>query len=285
MSPAEMLDAAMGYAAAGYAVFACRPGAKVPATPHGCRDATRDVARIRQWWTAAPAANVAIATDGLAVIDVDPAGHDWPGDAARRAAIREMAPSVQRTPRGGFHLFFAVPAGKQWRCSAGLLAPGVDVRTAGGYVLAAPSAVGGTAYQWLRPLVPRDALPPPPQWLVDALDAVERRRGAPTPSGPRAPADAGGVLLAGGRNVGLASLAGRLRRAGLSEAEVAAALLAANRERCSPPLAEREVLAIARSIARYAPGAEEQSWAMQQAWRHAVEHRRKKLYGRKHYRV
>jgi hypothetical protein len=91
---------------------------------------------------------------------------------------------------------------------------------------------------------------------------------------------AGGVLLAGGRNVGLASLAGKLRRAGLAEGEIAAALLAANRERCSPPLAEREVLAIARSIARYAPGPGEQCWAMKQAWKHAIEHRRRKCHGR-----
>jgi hypothetical protein len=275
-----MLDAALSYAAMGYRALPCRPGAKQPATAHGCRDATCDVARIRQWWTTTPALNVAIATDGLAVIDIDPAGRDWPGDDARRAAIRELSPPVQRTPRGGFHLFFSVPAGKQWRCSAGLLAAGVDVRADGGYALVPPSEVGGTAYQWLRPLVPRDALPTPPRWLVDALDALERRRSAPPPSGPRTPADAGGVLLAGGRNVGLASLAGRLRRAGLSEAEIAAALLTANRERCSPPLPEREVLAIARSIARYAPGPGEQCWAMKQAWKHAIEHRRRKCHGR-----
>jgi hypothetical protein len=280
MSSAEMLDAALRYAAMGYPVFPCRPGAKQPATPHGCLDATCDVARIRQWWAANPAANTAIATDKLLVVDIDPAGFDWPGDAARRAAIRELAPPVQRTPRGGFHLFFAVPAEKCWRCSAGLLAAGVDVRATGGYVLAPFSVVGGTAYQWLRPLAARDTLPLPPQWLIDALDAIERRRGAPPPSGGRAPAGVAVVLLAGNRNVGLASLAGKLRRAGLAEAEIAAALLTANRERCSPPLAEREVLAIARSIARYAPGPGEQCWAMKQAWKHAIEHRRRKCHGR-----
>jgi hypothetical protein len=216
----------------------------------------------------------------VAVIDLDPAGRDWPGDAARRAAIRDLAPPLQQTPRGGFHLFFLVPTGKQWRCSAGLLAAGVDVRATGGYVLAAPSTVGGVAYQWLRPLVPRDALPTPPQWLIDALDALEHRRGAPTPSGPRAPADAGGVLLAGGRNVGLASLAGKLRRAGLTEGEIAAALITANRERCSPPLPDREVLAIAKSIARYAPGPTEKSWAMAQAWKRATNHKRRTHRGR-----
>jgi hypothetical protein len=280
MSPAEILDAALSYASLAFCVFPCRPGAKVPATPHGCRDATRDADRIQRWWAANPALNVGISTTGLLVVDIDPAGRDWPSDAARRAAIRDLAPPVQRTPRGGFHLFFAVPAEKHWRCSASLLSPGVDVRATGGYVLVGPSTVNGATYQWIRPLVPRDALPTPPQWLVDALDAIERRRGAPPPSGPRAPTDAGGVLLAGGRNVGLASLAGRLRRAGLAESELTATLLAANRERCSPPLPEREVLAIARSIARYAPGPGEQCWAMKQAWKHAIEHRRRKCHGR-----
>jgi hypothetical protein len=275
-----MLDAALYYAAAGYRVFPCRPGAKVPATQHGLHDATDDAGRIAAWWRLQPAANVAVATDGLVVVDIDPAGLAWPGDEDQRAEIKAARPPLQRTPRGGFHLFFAVPAGKQWRCSAGLLAAGVDVRAAGGYVVAAPSTVGRATYQWIRPLVPRDALPPPPQWLIDALDALEHRRAAPTPNGPRAPADAGGVLLAGGRNVGLTSLAGRLRRAGLAEGEIAAALLTANRERCSPPLPDREVLAIARSIARYTPRPGEQCWAMKQAWKHAIEHRRRKCHGR-----
>jgi hypothetical protein len=283
MASSPLLDAALNYADAGYPVFPCRPGAKVPATQHGLHDATRDEGRIRQWWAANPAANVAIATDGVAVIDLDPAGRDWPGDAARRAAIRDLSPPIQRTPRGGFHLFFGVPTGKQWRCSAGLLAAGVDVRTTGGYVVAAPSTVGGVAYQWLRPLVARDALPQPPQWLIDALDALEHRRSAPA-ADSAATGDQGAPLLAGTRNAGLASLAGRLRRAGLSQHELEAALLAANRERCSPPLPEREVLAITRSIARYTPGSTEMCWAMRQAWQHAISHKRKK-HGRSQYHI
>jgi hypothetical protein len=274
-----MRDAALYYAAAGYCVFPCQPGAKVPATQHGCRDATRDVARIRQWWTTAPAMNVAIATDGVAVIDVDPAGLAWPDDEAHRAAIKAARPAVQRTPRGGYHLFFALPQGRAWRCSAGLLAQGVDVRAAGGYVIVAPSIVKGATYQWLRPLPQRDELPPPPDWLAAALDELEHRRRAPV-ADSAATGDQGAPLLAGTRNAGLASLAGRLRRAGLSQPELEAALLTANRERCSPPLADREVLAIARSIARYTPGVEEQSWAMKQAWKHAIEHRRRKCHGR-----
>jgi putative DNA primase/helicase len=283
MVSSHLPDAALRYAAAGYRVFPCRPGAKVPATAHGCRDATDGPGRIAAWWRLQPAANVAIATDGLVVVDIDPAGLCWPGDEDQRAKIKAAHPPLQRTPRGGYHLFFALPQGRAWRCSAGLLAQGVDVRAAGGYVIVAPSIVKGATYQWLRPLPPRDELPPPPDWLIGELDAIEHRRSAP--AADSAPAgDQCGVLLAGTRNAGLASLAGRLRRAGLAEGEIAAALLAANRERCSPPLPEREVLSIAGSIARYTPGGSEMCWAMRQAWQHAIEHR-KKTHGRSRHHV
>jgi hypothetical protein len=283
MAGSRVLDAALQYAAAGYRVFPCRPGAKVPATAHGLHDATRDEGRIAGWWRLQPAANVAVATDGLVVVDIDPAGMAWPGDEAQRAAIKAARPPLQRTPRGGFHLFFSPPPGRSWRCSAGLLAQGVDVRAGGGYVIVAPSIVKGATYQWLRPLPPLDELPSPPGWLIGELDAIERRRSAPA-ADSTATGDQGAPLLAGTRNAGLASLAGRLRRAGLALREIEAALLAANRTRCSPPLPEREVLAIARSIARYTPGSTEMCWAMRQAWQHAVNHRRK-THGRSHYHI
>lgn len=61
-------------------------------------------------------------------------------------------------------------------------------------------------------------------------------------------------VLAGQRNSTLASLAGTMRRRGMTKAEILAALLAANRGRCRPPLEESEVRRIAASIARYPPG-------------------------------
>jgi hypothetical protein len=49
-----------------------------------------------------------------------------------------------------------------------------------------------------------------------------------------------------------------MRRRGMTENEILAALLETNR-RCVPPLDEHEVLQIARSVARYQPAEKETS--------------------------
>jgi len=43
------------------------------------------------------------------------------------------------------------------------------------------------------------------------------------------------------------------------------------------------VAAIAKSIAKYAPGPVESCWAMREAWKKAVEHRRRKYARRTHF--
>jgi hypothetical protein len=62
----------------------------------------------------------------------------------------------------------------------------------------------------------------------------------------------GGPILEGGRNNHLTSLAGTMRRRGMSEAAIRAVLMAENEERCVPPLSDAEVDQIAKSMGRYA---------------------------------
>jgi len=250
---ANLLDAALAYADLGYAVFPCVPGKKRPLTPRGFHDATSDAAQIERWWAEHPGANVTIPTRGLIVIDVDGAQNGWLSDDPERQLDLARAP-ISRTPRGGRHYIFRQPDGKRWGNTTGRIAPGVDTRGDGGYILVPPSIVSGSAYCW-EPTLELDTgpagLPEPPAWLVAILDEIAAR----ADTLPRdAPSDDGGnPIPEGQRNAALASLAGTMRRVGMTRAEILAALTAVNTVRCRPPLPGREVERIASSVARYEP--------------------------------
>jgi len=251
------LDAALRYAEMGYRVFPCAPGDKNPITEHGFLDATVDPEQIERWWSRHPQANVAIATEGLAVIDTDGESNPWPGGDPERAAELAVAP-MSLTPHGGNHRIFRQPTGKGWRCTESRLAPKVDTRANGGYVVAPPSVVEGKAYRWAPGLEldePPDRLPEPPTWLVADLDRLADVTATLAPRSPNDAADSvdANAVPSGQRNATLARLAGTMRRVGMTQAEIAPALAQVNRDRCVPPISAREVERIAASVARYAP--------------------------------
>src|SRR5207249_9870257 len=127
---------------------------------------------IDRWWTQHPSANIGIPTQGLVVIDIDGDANPWPGNDPEQMLDLAAGP-LALTPRGGSHRLFRQPAGKSWRCTEGRLAPKVDTRADGGYIVVPPSAAaGGTAYCWVRGLEldePPGRLPEPPAWLVEQL--------------------------------------------------------------------------------------------------------------------
>ncbi len=254
-----MLLEALRYARLGYPVFPCRPGEKVPLTNHGFQDATTDASQIEAWWARHPNANIGISTAGLLVIDVDGADNPWPDDLSRAQDLSTCPTSI--TPRGGRHYIFRQPDGRQWACTAGKIAPKVDTRANGGYIVVPPSVVNGKAYRWSVPLDGgSDLLPGPSDRLVAELDAAGGNGNGSgahpdahgAPQGADVPG-AGNVIPAGQRNATLARLAGSMRRVGLARDEITSALERVNQNRCQPPLSTIEVEKIAASIARYDP--------------------------------
>jgi putative DNA primase/helicase len=154
----NLLDYALDYAAQDIPVFPCREGSKEPACPNGYKDATTKPERIRELWAENPNFNIGTPPDawGAFVVDVDVkktggcaawaklcADHGWTTDTYTNA-----------TPSGGRHIFYS---GKG-ATSAGKLAPGIDTRGEGGYVLLPPSVVDGRTY---RPLNSLDLAPLP----------------------------------------------------------------------------------------------------------------------------
>jgi hypothetical protein len=244
----DTLSAALALAERGLCVFPLRARSKVPATPNGLLAATTDAGIIRGWWERWPHANVGIRTgseSGIVVLDVD-VPH---GGAGALAALEnhhgKLLTATVLTGGGGKHLYFRHP-GHAVRNSAGRLAAGLDVRGDGGYVVAPPSVhENGRVYQWMRGFG-RQPLSDAPAWLLD--HAEERKNGVAPPVEE--------VIPEGRRREALLSLAGSMRRRGMTAAEIEAALAAVNVARCRPPLDEREVTALATDIAgRYQPDA------------------------------
>ena len=171
------LDAALAYADLGWHVFPChtpRPAGgcscrkrdcgsigKHPRTLKGFKDATTDLATIRAWWEMWPDANVGIAcgASGLVVLDIDPR-HG--GDESLRDLITQhddhsiLNTVTAETGGGGTHLLYHCPpdtfiadvvSSEKFR---GPLGPGIDVRAAGGYIVAPPSLhESGQEYAWV----------------------------------------------------------------------------------------------------------------------------------------
>lgn len=255
-----MMGEAQRYAELGYAVFPCAPGSKRPLTRHGFKNATTDPDQIEAWWAAQPMANIGIPTRGLIVIDVDGADNPWLVDEPDKLLDLAIAPQ-SRTGNGGRQYLFRQPPPPErdapYRNTAGSLAPHVDTRADGGYIVVPPSVLeGDKRYAWVPECGIEDgpeSLPLPPAWLVQMLDALS----APACSAPCVDDTSGraNTVPSGQRNATLARLAGAMRRVGMGQAEIAAALHATNDTRCDPPLPRQEVERIAASIARYEPDA------------------------------
>jgi len=216
-------------------------------------DATTDEATIREWWSKWPDANVLIRTGKigdryLVVFDID-TRDDGEENLARLLVEHGDLPDTPRaiTGGGGCHVFMwsRLPV----KNSANQIAPGLDVRGVGGYVIAAPSRhASGREYAWDVGAHPADlAVAEAPSWFV-ALAGLAGERVKIRPS------DVEGAEISeiyeGGRNSALTKIAGAIRRPGVGERAILAALRIVNDERCRPPLDDWELEKIARSIAR-----------------------------------
>ena len=231
-----LLEAALRYADMGYPVFPCSPAWKTPLTLHGHLDASMDPEQIEDWWQTYPMANIGLSTTGLLVIDIDGTENPWNPELP--------ASPISLTPRGGRHLIYRQPEGASLRNSAGKIAPRVDIRADGGYIVAPPSIINGIPYQWAQTceLVSPHQLSTVPEWIVNLLAE------SPKDSQPLE-----NIIPEGERNDTLTRIAGLNRRHGISEPEILALITKINENRCRPPLQKREVKKIAWSVARYEP--------------------------------
>jgi hypothetical protein len=114
-------------------LFPCGPD-KRPLVAHGFKSAVAGRNRIDDIHRQHPGALMATPTgcaSGFDVLDIDRGGEDWL--ALYEATHGLPSTRIVATRSGGLHLYFRHRVGM--KCSAGLLAPNVDIRSTGGYVI------------------------------------------------------------------------------------------------------------------------------------------------------
>ncbi len=147
----------------------CANAGKHPRTPRGVSEATTDEKRIREWWMRWPGANIGLAAGkDLFFVDVDPRHGGDVSIANLESKHGRIETLRTRTGSGGEHLYLAAD-GKPIRGRVGML-PGIDIKSAGGYVVAPPSLhSSGQRYAWVSGAIPA----PTPAWLVELINGRE----------------------------------------------------------------------------------------------------------------
>jgi Bifunctional DNA primase/polymerase, N-terminal/Primase C terminal 1 (PriCT-1) len=240
--------AALALAQKGMAVFPCQPRDKRPATANGLRDATTEPVIIKRWWRSNSDFNVAIATGtipGIFVGDVD--GVDAEAELRKlEAAHGALPPTVEAITSRGRHIYFRMPPKIDVRNSAGRIAPGIDIRGTGGFVVAPPSVhPSGRRYCWSVDTA--DAPADAPDWFLAKITAAHgKSNGSTPPSGWRALIKGVGE---GARDCSVARIAGYLLRLRVDPLVVLQLLQSWNATCCTPPLPEKDIARIVNSIA------------------------------------
>ncbi len=227
----------------------CNSIGKHPCTRHGKDDASMDSEKIKTWFSVEPDTNIGLLTgkeSGFIVLDIDPRN----GGDALLMELEEKHGALPKSLRaktggGGQHILFKYP--HAITSMKGKLGNGLDIKSDGGYIVAAPSRhASGAAYEWLTKF-DLSLLEEAPKWLLDLL---QKRKSQPA---HRSTSTLNSVPT-GSRNSHLFSFACHLREAGKDFDTIAAELNIENQARCTPPLGEDEVEEVANSSMRYPAG-------------------------------
>jgi putative DNA primase/helicase len=245
-----------------WAVFPLKPHDKKPLFPaahetgnsckgecgkvgHGFHDAVTDAFTIAEWWSRYPNAGIGIATgkrSGFFALDVDPVHQGEDTFKKHIAKYGEFPKTITAlTGSGGHHYLFEMPD-LDIRNSAGKLGDGIDTRGNGGYIATAPTIhPNGNPYKWIEQ-PSETTLAKSPNWLIEMLFA--NKEVVIVPQGD-------GIFPDGQKHYILVSMAGTMRRRGMTTEAIFQALWAENLARCVPPAPESHIRKIAEGVSKY----------------------------------
>ena len=254
----EFLDAALLYASLGWRVFPLKPGKK---DEYGVaswkNDATTSEKQIRAWWTRNPNYNIGVVTgNGLCVVDVDdkPEKHggilgsdmlrDW------EIAHGDISETVcAKSGTGGMHYYFDIGNTEISGCQSDTIF--IDLRCDGNYIVAPPSIHPDTGRPYTWDISPED-MPPAKanatdkaciQWVYDNRRGADKDGKKGKTSVPSSKVKEGE-----GRNNFLYEQGCSARAKGSDDEMVEIWLTELNKQKCSPPLDDRELKRIIESV-------------------------------------
>jgi Bifunctional DNA primase/polymerase, N-terminal/Primase C terminal 2 (PriCT-2)/Protein of unknown function (DUF3987) len=183
----EELESALAYARKGWPVFPCGEDKK-PLITHGFKVASTNPHQIKAWWERWPGALIGVpmgARSGLFCVDLDrkEGGSDGVATWIQLTTIHETPATLSAvSPSTGEHRYFQFQVGLR-SIPLDKLAPGIEIKAEGGYMILPPSKRNVGTYKWTNGA----DIAPPPQWLLDRIKAHYVRQPRTTPTEAVAP--------------------------------------------------------------------------------------------------
>lgn len=232
-----ILKSALNYAQGHYKVFPIQYHSKSKQVlASWLNEASTDENLIYQWFENTRF-NVGVRTgNGLVVIDVDNKNHKN-GMVVIKKFMKEFPKTkIVKTPNNGIHIYYRVDREIHNKVD---LYPGIDIRGEHGYVLGAGSELDNGKYELFTdyPIAQADENV---YEFIEKKEQKKEKRDQKTSE-----------IYQGQRNDTLFRLGCLLQRSGLSDEAIESCLILENKNRCRPPLEDKEVEAIIISVFKY----------------------------------
>lgn len=234
----------------------CRPG-KHPRIKRFFKRASTDEDKLRSWFLKEfPQSNIGVITgrtSGVWVLDIDTKSGGF--DSLKKLEDQYGGlPKTYRVRTGGHgeHYYFKSPGDQRIPCTAGMLAPGIDVKGHGGYAIGPGSNhISGNSYSWI--CGPEDVeIAPAPEWLLNLIKNVSKKKSARKLIDSSDFDDTFQNIIEGIRNITLfEKFACHLRDKAISTEKVEIICLAVNEYSCRSPLEKTEVVAAVKAAFTY----------------------------------
>jgi hypothetical protein len=237
----QKLEYALKYFELGYSVIPVKED-KTPFIkwePYQKKKASKE--EIKGWFTKFGEPNIALITgeiSDLFVVDTDtPASIEQ----VQNSLPENIVTPIQQTPHGGKHFFFKHQEGFSNRAR---LAPGVDIRTTGGYVVVEPSSNGnGQHWTWVDGLSPFDisvsALPNSLLFCLKEFALDSNTKYYTSSYTPEKVTEGHDMFREGTRDQDLFHIANQLIRSRTDEA-ITAKVIEILAQNCNPPFSKKE---------------------------------------------